>query len=318
MYELAGLAVICVGEARAGARVRAILEEDGTGSVEMAEAAPPIDQEELQARYDAITSFLGRSQGLGEETFYLIQLCVKFWFANSMGKLVVFPPNFASMAVHDLIQSESRQSWITSFESFAFFLPGIQRKNTSKNTSGRKAKFGSTLAREVHLGGGPFVLEDSPDLVESAMRRMGYLDDTLNRDPDEAMFSFLNSAGNKTTLRKLSLLPSSGEASEAVQAILKTAFLTNRASGHWWKLGSRRNPFVLKALRGEGLISSSSCSTAEVFEAMKVYARRHGLPPMRTFNGLVRRIQNQVDGDPSKRSLIEVGSKARPWKAVST
>ena len=307
-----------MGEERTGSRVRAILLEDGAGSVEMAEAAPPIDQEELKARYDAIMSFLGRSRALGEETFYLIQLCVKFWFANSLGKLVVFPPSFASMAVHDLIQSGSRQDWKKSSESLAFFLPRVNQKNTG----GRRAKFGSRLAREVHLGGGPFVLEDSPDLVEKAMRRMGYLDDAFNADLDEALFCFLNTAGNKTTLRKLTMLPNSGDRSEAVQAILKTAFLTNRASGQWWKLGTGRGHFALNALRGERLVStgpSSSCSTAELFEAMKVYAQRHGLPPMRTFNGLVRRIQQEVDREPSTRSLIEVGHvgpKARPLKAV--
>ena len=44
-----------------GPRVRAILLEDGTGTVEMAEAAPPIDQNESQTRYDAIKSFFRMS-----------------------------------------------------------------------------------------------------------------------------------------------------------------------------------------------------------------------------------------------------------------
>ena len=307
MYASAGLTVVRVGEERQGAWVRAILLEDGTGIVEMAEAAPPIDQEELQVRYDAISSFMGmRSQEHGGEAFYMVQLCVKFWFANSLGKLIVFPADFASVAVRDLTKSAPGQSWKKSTESLAYFLPGVMRKNTN----GRKAKFGTVLARSVFLGGGPFVLEDSPDLVEKAMRRMGYLDDAFNADMDEALFCFLNNSGNKQILRKLSMLPNSGDRSEAVQAILKTAFLTNRASGHWWKLGVGHSPVVLGALKGEGLVStgpSSSCSTAELFEAMKVYARRHGLPPMRTFNGLVRRIQHEVDTDPNLRTLIQVG-----------
>ena len=299
-----------VGEERTGSRVRAILLEDGTGSVEMAEAAPLIDPAELQARYDAITSFLGRSKDQGGEAFYLVQLCVKFWFANSLGRLVVFPPDFASLAVHDLIKSAQMRSWKKSSESLAYIMPRVAI--SSKTISGdTKRKFGSAMARGVFLGGGPFVLEDSADMVERVLRRLGYLDDDLNDNLEEAQFCFLNSSNNKHTLRKSAMLPGSGNTSQKVLESLRAAFLSNRSQGHWYIPRPRPSTLVLKALMQEGLLSpesSGSCSTRDLFEPMKVYARRHGLPSMRTFNGLARRIQDHVEVSPTKRGLIEIGS----------
>ena len=235
------------------------------------------------------------------------------------GQLVVFPPDTVSIAVYDLIKSTTRISCKKSYHGLAYFLPGVPISSTaiSKDT---KRKFGSAGAQGVFLGGGPFVLEDSPDLVERAMRRMGYLDDAFNADLDEALFSFLNNSANKKTLRQLSMLPDSRESGRAVSEKLRRAFLSNRGSGHWYILRQGRNLLMLSALKKEGLISpesGASYSTAELFESMKVYARRHGLPPMRTFNGLERRIQQEVDRNPCLRSLIEVGSKARSFRAVS-
>ena len=275
----------------------------------MAEAAPLIDPAELQARYDAVTSFLGRSKDQGGEAFYLVQLCVKFWFANSLGRLVVFPSDFASLAVHDLIKSAQMRSWKNSSESLAYFLPRAQ-VGSATVTNAQRRTFGSALARGVLMGGGPFVLQDSADMVERALRRLGYLDDTLNTELQEALFSFLNNSSNKYTLRKLAMLPTSGDTSQMVLEALRAAFLSNRSQGQWFVARPGPKPFLLHALKSEGLTnpeSSASCSPEEMFEAMKVYARRHGLPAMRTFNGLVRRIQDHVEVNPSKRSLIEIG-----------
>ena len=304
-----------MGEERTGARVRAILLEDGTGSVEMADAAPPIDPRELharneesKARFDVLAHFFGMSDEQSAERVYLIQLCVKFWFTNSLGKLVVFPHGFASTAVHDLIQSANRQNLKKRSESLAYFLPMTSVGASMTNTQRRR--FGTALAREVFMGGGPFVLQDSSDMVERALRRLGYLDDALNVDLEEAMFCFLNSASNKHVLRKLAMLPTSGDTSQMVQESLGAAFLSSNSSGGWRILRQGPKGFLLHALKQEELLSPESirsCSQEDLFEAMKVYARRHGLPAMRTFNGLVRRIQDHVEVNPTKRGLIEIG-----------
>ena len=39
-------------------------------------------------------------------------------------------------------------------------------------------------------GGGPFIETDSPNLAFQAMTRLGYLDDSLNADLDEALLGF--------------------------------------------------------------------------------------------------------------------------------
>ena len=309
MYKSAGVAVVGVGEERAGTWVRAILQGDGTGSVEMA-ASPPLmnDPEEMQAMFHAVESFLiGTRREQSPHTVHLVQHCVKFWLANSSGELVVYPSDLACIQVLNLIQSASCRDLKKSSESLAFFLP---RVSLGTVTNAHRIRFGSGPARGVFLGGGPFVLKDSADLVETALRRLGYVDDALNSDLNEGMFCFLNNSNNKHALRKLAMLPSPGDSSHLVQQALRAAFLSNGSPGHWRVPHRGPRPFLLDALRSEGLISpktSESCSPEEIFEAMKVYAQRHGLPPMRTFNGLSRRIQNQVVRDPTMRSLIEFG-----------
>ena len=237
-------------------------------------------------------SFLGKSKDPGEEAFYLTQLCVNSWFANSLGRLVVFPHDFASIAVHKLIQSASRQNWKNSSESLAFFLPMV---SLGFVTNAQRITLGSQQAQGVFMGGGPFVLEDSSDIVERALRALSYLDDGLNGDLEEAQFCFLNSSNNKHSLWKLAMLPSSGDTSQKVMETLRAAFLSNRSQGQWYIPRPELKPLVLRALKSEGLINcagSVGYSGQDLLQAMKVYGRRHGLPAMRTFNCSVRWIQN--------------------------
>ena len=303
VYELAGLRVIGVGGEKVGPRVRATLLEDGTGLVEMAHAYKP-EPEELEIRYHTVNAFL---KGIGSgDAHYLIQLCVKHWFAHSLGPLVVFPSDLGFAALHDLIQSGTNVAWKNNLENLAYFLPML----AVKSSNATKSTFGSRVARSVFEGGGPFVMEDSVDLVERALRRLDYLDDELNADMEEAMFCFLNHSNNKHNLRKLAMLPSSGDTSRIVQEALRAVFLSNDSSGQWWKLPTGSKSFLLHALEQERLINpdaSASYSDEDLFEAMKVYGRRHGLPAMRTFSGLVKRIHDHVDVNPSKRGLIEIG-----------
>lgn len=232
-----------------GPRVRAILLEDGTGSVELAHAYNPEDRE-VQARHHAVKTFL-EEIGSGDAR-YLIQLCVKYWFAHSLGQLVVFPADLACLAVHDLIQSAKRLSWKKSAESLAYFLPKGQVGST-RMSSAQKKRFGSAVGREVFLGGGPFVLEDAQDLVERAMRRIGYLDDACNADLEEAVFCFVNKSGNTQTLRKLRMLPGSGDTSQIVRETLRAAFLSRRGSGYWYSyVMGAGPPNWLHALPEEG------------------------------------------------------------------
>ncbi|CAJ1442793.1 unnamed protein product [Effrenium voratum] len=85
-------------------------------------------------------------------------------------------------------------------------------------------KYGGALAWTVHEEGGPFVLADDDDLTTRALRKLGYAN-ARNEDLEEFMFIFANTAGNKTTQRKMSLLPCPDDQASDVAKKLRAAFI---------------------------------------------------------------------------------------------
>ena len=301
-FEEAGLQVerLCTEQKVSSCKVRATLHANGLGSVQtVADAWENIEDD---PRVKIVKTFLAE-QGHGEGT--LIQKCVKFWITNCSGSLAVFPQRLATIAVHDVMQAAQPKSWKETNNNLAYILPVGSLGKPSKN---QLKCFGSKRALAVFRGGGPFVLVDSPDLLQSTLAKLGYLDDALNGDFNEAMFCFLNTPSNKHTLRKLGMLPNVKHRPREVEERLRAALCSNHCSGQW-QVATQARQELLKHLTQAQLLrttSSVDCDAGELFEAMKVYAKAHGIPRMKTFNGLACRILHHNSQNPDRRGLIEM------------
>lgn len=299
-YEEAQVEVLTLDADRCdGPRVRAVLDRIGNGSVDLADPYESFDNSD---RAVSVMAFL-EDLGFRERTGYSLPAIAKFWFANRLGPLTVFPFQLATLSLHEVIQFQ-RDGYARYDKKLAFFLPVAANRGRVSTT--RLQKYGNLLAHRVFNGGGPFLLKDSQHLIVESLRRLGYLDDNgLNDDLEDALFCFLNASGNKQILRKIGLLPGSGARSSEVCKQLRAAFLTHKSRGMWQIMRKVHSP-VLQILRKAGVIGKGEYLEVEVLEAMRMYAEQHGLPRMRTFNALALRFLRSVSTDPSNRTVIEV------------
>eukprot|EP00438_Fugacium_kawagutii_P006774 Skav201399 [mRNA] locus=scaffold296:351397:352938:+ [translate_table: standard] len=298
---------VTLPEKRPLTKVRAILHEDGTGSVKFADPYKPVSPDIYIPAQDRVAKVL-QDLGYGDaKEGYLSQKCAKFWFTNCLGSLEVFPYQPSVMEVHRVLTQNSTagKTWKSYSRDLAFILPVSASGGFKAKTHGKK--FGNGAARAVFRAGGPFMLKDSSDLVARALRRLGFLDDDFNADLAEAMLVFVNSSDNKKSLRKMDLLPSHRENLAGVERRLRMAFVSHARPGTWQikNKSPTAEQAALVILRKAGLITpDNEYSKEEFFEAMKLYAKQKRLPIMRTFNGLAWRIFLHHDTDPTRRKSI--------------
>ena len=290
-----------------GTMVRASLHQDGTGSVELADpyehVLPPDAYLRVQETVEENLEALGYGEG-----GLLIQKCAKFWFENELGTLTVFPQELPVVAVNNVFSESNntmRISWKEYSGNLAHFLPITSR---GRKLPPKKEKiYGYPRARAIFKGGGPFMLEDSSDLVVKALRRLGFLDDDFNTDVPEAMFMFINLSENRNPLRKGGLLPLPGESHVDVDRKLRSAFLSHDTPDVWQVMREEAMSPVLSILRRARVLSDIDCaySNEELFQAMNLYAKQEQLPAMRNFNGLAWRIRRHNDTNPTQRNLVD-------------
>ena len=308
-YQEAGIEVVVLKTAyNRGSPVRAILHEDGDGYVELAKWYKTVED------YNSLLTVSEFLQNLGymKADDYVITAIAKFWFANRLGSLTVFPQPLATLALHVLVTQSTglRNVWDPDSGrsgSLAYFLPLSAYPNTRRSKAKVKSH-GNAHAYSVFQGGGPFMLEDSDDLIGQALSKLGYLDEDLNTDLTEAMLCFINAAENKKRLRKQGFLPCSGDANCDVQDKLRSAFLSSRVSGTWQIMNRSPDSLkpILSLLQEAKLLTKSASNRLEIFEAMKLYAATEKLPAMKTFNGLAWRIRRHRNRDPNRRSTVEI------------
>ncbi|CAK9014890.1 unnamed protein product [Durusdinium trenchii] len=198
-YEAEGIRILELPPTESCTKVRAVLDVHGNGSVHLAE---PYDQllyfaqAEQHAKdcFEFFHQHTGRNN-LSLSDFFLGHVVPKIWLANGLGRLVVFPSQMALAALHNAINERPEWRWNLEIARLAYFLPMTNLRN-AKNVQDRDT-YGSSLASAIFRAGGPFMLNDSEDLAIRALRRLGYIDDSLNADPDEALFVFINSSVNK-------------------------------------------------------------------------------------------------------------------------
>ena len=285
-----------------GPRVRAVLDTARGGYVHLADPYTSFYNGKDAARVKQFLEEL-RYRRPGDQGGYLLHASAKFWFANRLGSLTVFPFQLATVAVHKMMQA--REHYECYSGDLAFLLPIFAAGARSKKCI---ETYGSRFARQVFRGGGPFILQDKPELPAQVLRRLGYLDDDLNADLTEALFCFVNASRNKTQLRKMGLLPLPGATSLTVCNQLRAAFLSHECSGLWQRLQKDEDSMgpILRILRKTKVLGKGKYDKSEVLAAMKGYQKRCGLPPMQTFNGLAVRMLRSVETNPTKREVLEI------------
>ena len=310
-YKAQGVQVLQLTYERPSSKVQAILHGDGTGSVELSSPYKAAPRDFNTTAHAAVNTFLN---GLGYSdagNSFLVQKCAKFWFANQLGSLTVYPSECAHLTLHQALpELEARKAgrnWEACSGKLAYFLPGAFKSKVSNTTL---KTYGSIPGASVFKGGGPFILEDSSDLVLRALKRLGFVDDHFNADVPEAMFLFTNAKHNKMQLRQLGLLPSPGQSYLDVDRQLRMAFLSDAKAGHWQFKDKSPPVEVLKILRNSGILPpgpARGLSVRDTFEAMKSFVAWQKLPSMRTYNGLAWSILRYAinNKDPSRRRVAD-------------
>ena len=86
--------------------------------------------------------------------------------------------------MHSTVSLARMQRWKPCRQKLAFFLPlGAGGRPSQKLCQ----KFGSKTAWLVAQSPGPFLLKDTGGLVEEALRKLAYLDQSKNSDLQEAV-----------------------------------------------------------------------------------------------------------------------------------
>ena len=151
-----------------GPRVRAELHSDGNGSVHFSDPYCTLDNKGGKAVLSVLDQ-LGYREGEG----LALPAIAKFWYCNLLGSLTVFPGQLATIAMQDVIDGDRTRKWEPYSRNLAFVLP---QSASSRKSEARIQKYGNLHARSIYQGGGPFILEDSPDLVPVVLRKLGFLD----------------------------------------------------------------------------------------------------------------------------------------------
>ena len=310
MYQENGIEVWRVKaiEGRAP-RVRAILHEDGTGSVQVADLSDELsyDQEE----YNLVEGFL---EDLGY-TGHPEPACAKFWYSNNLGRLTAFPKCLMTRAVHQVITKASKAHlWKRRSGRLAFVLPISEKGH---QTQLQQKTYGNARSHSIFIGGGPFILKDSRDLTVRVLKRLRYLDEAMNTDEYEAMLCFINAKKNKTQLRKIGLLPEPSDCIRDVKEKLRAAFLSGECSAQWIQPAAAANQMkeIVRFLQQRGILSKkkertgkycSGYSKDDISQAIKILVRELKLPCCKTFRCLAWRVFSQRNKqDPMRRGIIE-------------
>ena len=299
VFQSTGARVVRLPPHTSEARVsktRAILKADGTGYVQ---TTGPVFHKQLDS--SSMRDFLSHFGYCAPDARpdLLCSAMVKFWFANKLGDaFTVYPYQAAVLDLKRMLIEHHGRQWEPYHQNLAFFLPTKGRRRPNKEM---REKYGPGFAPSVHEGGGPFMLNDSDNLVSEALQKLGFLDQDLNSDLVEAMLVFCNTSNNKGALLRMGLLPSS---SSTALRNLQQAFLSS-STGMWEGPPSDVQVRMLLAQK-KLLIEDSTNSTKQmVFWTMKSYAQNHGLPEMSSYHGLVWRILRSVDRNPGHRGTVE-------------
>eukprot|EP00930_Biecheleria_cincta_P014047 TRINITY_DN12242_c0_g1_i2.p1 TRINITY_DN12242_c0_g1~~TRINITY_DN12242_c0_g1_i2.p1 ORF type:complete len:554 (-),score=66.52 TRINITY_DN12242_c0_g1_i2:316-1977(-) len=302
-YESAGACVISLASSEGKVhrpRQKAVLYRDGTGGME------PLEQQTLQRLQQSSPDRLRElflSLGYTErETDPLLPAIAKFWHVNQLGDLTVWPDHLAYKACEDLLEEQSSRCWLRYESDLAFVIP--QGETCGGKNLGRDdlALFGSRYRRKVAMGGGPFLLRRSSELPEQLLRKLGFLDGSMNESVEEALHVFCHVKANKKALRTASVRILHLPTTSAKLEQLKSVALSTKERGNWQI--APLNTSVREHLVGLHLLPNKLAKRAEVLNAMTDCVSRCGQTPMKT-NGLVWQYTLHIlnHSDPNRRQV---------------
>ena len=283
-------------------KVKAFLRQDGSGYVQLTGAQRPDDNtdDDVQA-CESVMQDLGYVCKTQRE--YLSHGVAKFWLTNQLGSLTIYPPHCAVKQVCAVVSGRRRRRLIKCGGKMNRALV-IPKPAVGRTTARQLQVYGSSEAKRIFKGGGPFMLPDSENIVSHVLTKLGYMDNRMNVDLAEAMLVFVNAPDNKYALRKqLDCLPAQEDKAVNVADKLRHAFLSHLTDGHW-RL-PLKDVTVRALLCKHGYLATPKAGASDVFEAMARYARKHHLPTMKTYNGYVFRILYSTDSNPDKTGAVE-------------
>ena len=300
-FEQAGATVYLLGQESGVNKVRAILESDGSGRVEFGEDSPHSRVLEL---IPEVSDRLLELKYMDHERSGLLPAIAKFWFQNSLGPLVVCPMLSAVERVHQILMEE-RKTWIPYRHDLAFVLPVSGRFFRTQMCKSDKQKYGNSTSKKIFLGGGPFIVPKSRSLTDDVLRKLHYLDNDMNADPKEAMLILLNDTLNKRNLRKSGTMPNEEDSYDEIYAKIETALMSGDVRGTW-SFAAPRDLSIRQKLVAEGLLDHAAQPHWETLIAMRQFARRNGLPVMKTYNGCVWQFGLCLNPtDPKRRDVLK-------------
>ncbi|CAJ1429970.1 unnamed protein product [Effrenium voratum] len=278
-------------------KTRATLQGDGTGLVELMAAEPRQSCDSTPLRdFLAHYGFCGRE----ERVDLLLPSLAKFWFMHQSHlrpALTVYPYQHAVTELLQMLAAGNK--WQRYQKDLAFLFP---TRGARRPTRAQVKTYGCGHALSLFRGGGPCMLHDSQDLAQRVLRRLGYLDDDLNSDLPEAIQVFCNTANNKGALRRNFDL-TEGASVSTLERQLRRAFLSSSSTGMWE--ASPSDEAVRLQLRRAGLVTPDA-PREEVLEAMRSWAKRRGLPAMRSYNGHLWQFRSAGPANPSQRDAMEL------------
>ncbi|CAK9112324.1 Asp_Arg_Hydrox domain-containing protein [Durusdinium trenchii] len=257
--------------------VMALLHATGDGSLQERQLQWP---EERCLQLDEMLKTLAELGYYHPEDEFWHHAVAKFWFANSLGTVPVYPSWLLHDAVAMVLAPDAKRWTPRGARRWAFVLPRVDSEGP-----GLKAwKYASRLDAEVARAGiGPFMLEDSEDLAEEVLRRLGYLDpgEVHNSDFREAASAFCQCLHtNRYMLRKMLLMPEPGDSVQELKRKLREAFLSHNSNGRW--AIAPEDSEIRSFLCQEGYLEATTVPEEAVFQAMQSYAKEKRLPAKRS------------------------------------
>uniref|UniRef100_A0A7S0FX08 Uncharacterized protein n=1 Tax=Pyrodinium bahamense TaxID=73915 RepID=A0A7S0FX08_9DINO len=225
----------------------------------------------------------------------LLPALARFLLVNELCPHVVWPLPLACQEIVPLFDQWSARHWVGYPGDLAFVIPLAAQCKTSKSI---RQQYGSSLCRAVCIGGGPFILEDSEELVPVVLQRLGYLDADLNSDISEAIDVFCDAGRNKSSLIGMGVEIPQAFAVQAKMTLLRGALLSREAHGTWKVAPNDAN--VRLQLVSSGHLEHANVPAAHAFETLKLLAQQRGLPSRKTYNGILselHKFEHQVHPD---------------------
>lgn len=274
-------------------KMKAVLHKDGESSFEHISGTENMSFDSDVKQIGNVLTTLNYLDSIDDP---LVPAIAKFYHANAIGSLIVWPDRCPRNEVRSVIGEQNPRTWRSNPKDIAFVFPRGQGKATKADM----LKYGSTACKEVISGGGPFIMRDSDMLVLNVFRRLGYLDDALNDDVAEAVELFCENSMNQYNLRSIGVQISSIPGLNAQLALLRGVLLSPKLHGTWHL--APRDASVRQYFLSCKLIRRLDAPEAEVHAALQLYVRRHGICARRTYNGLVTQALAHLNkDDPSRR-----------------